>query len=123
MNVDSLTTLIAQPQQFASAGAPFICDWPLMRSSILHLASLQPRVLACGHGEPMLGADLPQQFAAYAEDFPIPEHGRYVDEGARTDETGVVWLPPAPADPMPKIAAGLALLGAGLLMRRKIARR
>ncbi len=35
MNVDSLPALIAQSQEFASAGAPFIYDWAASRSSVL----------------------------------------------------------------------------------------
>jgi len=50
------------------------------------------------------------------ENFAAPERGRYVDEPARFDERGVVWLPPAPPDPLPKVAAvvGTALLAGTL---------
>lgn len=123
MNMDTLPSLVAQPQELDRAGAPFICDWEAARSSVLHLASLKPRVLACGHGAPMMVGDLPQKFSAFAEDFPMPNEGRYVHDGAKTDESGIVWLPPAPADPLPKIAAGVALIGAAWLLKRKNSRR
>ena len=52
------------------------------------------------------------ELATFAENFAAPEHGRYVGESVRFDERGVVWLPPAPPDPLPKVAAvvGTALL-------------
>ena len=52
------------------------------------------------------------ELAAFAECFAAPEHGRYIGEPARFDERGVAWLPPAPPDPLPKVAAvvGTALL-------------
>jgi hypothetical protein len=60
----------------------------------------------------MEGPTVANDLAAFAEDFAAPEHGRYVGEFARFDERGVVWLPPAPPDPLPKVAAvvGTALL-------------
>ena len=123
MDVDSWQPTFVQKPHFTTVGMPFICDWHAAQSSVWHLASLQPRVIACGHGAPLSGANLPQQFAAFAEEFPLPSTGRYVQQGARTDENGVVQLPPPPADPMPKIAAALALLGAGFIVSRKLARR
>jgi hypothetical protein len=48
-----------------------------------------------------------EKLAVFAEDFVAPQHGRYVGEPARFDERGVVWLPPAPPDSLPKIAAVL----------------
>ncbi len=45
----------------------------------------------------------------FARQFAPPLRGRYVHEPARTDERGVDWLPPKPADPLPWV------LGAGVL--------
>ena len=53
-----------------------------------------------------------EELAAFAEDFVAPQHGRYVSEPVRFDERGVAWLPPAPPDPLPKVAA---VLGTALL--------
>jgi len=53
------------------------------------------------------------QLAELATDFPAPAHGRYVQEGAKTDETGVVWLPPEPLDTLPSVAISLGVVAAG----------
>ena len=61
----------------------------------------------------MEGSIVAEELAAFAENFAAPERGRYVFEPARFDERGVAWLPPAPPDPLPRAALGLALLVAG----------
>jgi hypothetical protein len=43
--------------------------------------------------------------------FHRPQHGRYIREAAEVDTSGVVWLPPAPFDPVPLATAGLLVLG------------
>jgi hypothetical protein len=80
--------------------------------SVREMASLRPRVLAPGHGEPMESATVTEELATFAESFAAPEHGRYVGEPARFDERDVAWLSPASPDPLPKVAAvvGTALL-------------
>jgi hypothetical protein len=73
-----------------------------------------------GHGIPLHDSDLADRLAKFAERFHAPRRGRYVAEPARTDESGVISLPPAPFDPVPfataagLIAAGI-MLGAGYL--------
>jgi hypothetical protein len=47
--------------------------------------------------------------ADLARDFPRPRRGRYAGEPARTDETGVTFVPPPAPDPLPKIAAAVGL--------------
>jgi hypothetical protein len=60
----------------------------------------------------MEGPTVAEELAAFAEDFAAPQHGRYVGEPALFDERGIAWLPPAPPDPLPKVAA---VVGAALL--------
>ena len=62
----------------------------------------------------------------FAEHFRAPRHGRYIRRSARTDEHGIISLPPAPFDPVPFVTAGALIfvgmaLGAGYLdqQRRK----
>jgi hypothetical protein len=73
--------------------------------------------VATGHGLPLCGdwvADELQRFSAY---FTPPEHGRYVNSPVRADEYGILYVPPAPADPVPMYAAGVGLAAAaGLLL-------
>lgn len=96
-------------------------DWPAARRSLARLAELRPEIVACGHGDPMRGAGIAEQLATFADAFIAPLHGRYVPEPVRTDENGIVYLPPAPPDPLPKILAVAALAGIALAVaaRRK----
>lgn len=126
MNMDSWPGLITGQRRLARAGAPFNTDWDATRLSVRELAKLRPNVAGCGHGIPRCDADLPARLERFAERFRAPSRGRYVRRPARTDERGVVSLPPAPFDPVPfataatLIIAGIAL-GAGYLddQRRK----
>jgi glyoxylase-like metal-dependent hydrolase (beta-lactamase superfamily II) len=126
MNMDSWSGLITGKRALARAGTPFITDWEAARSSVKELAKLRPNVAGCGHGIPRCDADLPARLENFSEKFRAPRAGRYVRHPARTDETGIVSLPPAPFDPVPfataaaLILAGIAL-GAGYLddQRRK----
>jgi glyoxylase-like metal-dependent hydrolase (beta-lactamase superfamily II) len=112
MNMDSWSGLLTGRQTLARAASPFTIDWQATRSSVQELASLHPNVAACGHGIPMCDAELPERMEAFAERFRPPRHGRYVRQPARTDENGIVDLPPAPFDPVPlATAASLVLAG------------
>ncbi|MDP9291237.1 MAG: MBL fold metallo-hydrolase, partial [Verrucomicrobiota bacterium] len=111
-NMDSYIGAITNAQTLWRAGTPLTCDWRKARESVSKLAGLDPEVIACGHGVPMRDRDLPARFRHFAENFKPPARGRYVGEPAITDENGVVWLPPAPFDPVPLVAAGLIAGGA-----------
>jgi glyoxylase-like metal-dependent hydrolase (beta-lactamase superfamily II) len=126
MNMDSWSGLVTAKRTLSRAGTPFNTDWEATRLSVKELAKLRPNVAGCGHGIPRCDAELPARMERFAERFRAPRNGRYVRRPARTDETGVVSLPPAPFDPVPfataaaLIVAGVAL-GAGYLdeQRRK----
>jgi len=107
-NMDSFIGMITMKQELARAGAPFNCDWNATKKSVEKLAALEPAIIACGHGTPMTGSDTTQKMREFAQRFSIPSHGRYVDEAAQTNETGVVALPPAPFDPLPGQMLGVA---------------
>jgi glyoxylase-like metal-dependent hydrolase (beta-lactamase superfamily II) len=112
VDADSFAGMLGRKQKISRPATPVTPDWNAAERSVREMASLRPRVLAPGHGEPMEGPTVAEELAAFAEDFAAPEHGRYVGEPARFDERGVAWLPPAPPDPLPKVAAvvGTALL-------------
>jgi glyoxylase-like metal-dependent hydrolase (beta-lactamase superfamily II) len=115
MNMDSWTGLISGQRTLARAGAPFNSDWDATRLSVRELAKLRPNVVGCGHGIPRCDAELPAHLERFAERFRAPRTGRYVRRPARTDERGVVSLPPAPFDPIPFATAG-ALILAGIAL-------
>ena len=113
MDADSFLGMLRRKRKISRPATPVTPDWDAAERSVREMASLRPRVLAPGHGEPMEGSTATEELATFAESFVAPEHGRYVGEPARFDERGVVWLPPAPPDPfLPRTAAvvGTALL-------------
>lgn len=122
VNVDNALDLITKRQQVCRPPTPATTDWPQARKSVQALNALRVRLIAAGHGVPMsLAAD---QLAELAKNFPIPEHGRYVPEPARADETGVTYLPPKPPDRLLRTFKGFAvatlLAAAGVVLLRKM---
>ena len=122
VDMDSYVALATNRQDIATGGAPFICDWTEYRRSLDRLVDLEPVTLACGHGIPLQGTAVAGNLGAFARRFAPPKHGRYVHEGAHTDERGVDALPPKPADPFPYLlGAGVVgvMLALALLPRQK----
>ena len=72
-------------------------DWVAARQSVEQLAQLEPELVVTGHGPAMQGAEMRTALHTLARDFDrvaVPDQGRYVDEPARADETGVTYVPP-----------------------------
>ena len=125
-NFDSpLGMMTHKPSQFARSGSPFNFDWEKTKVSVGKLADLEPVVVGAGHGEPICGAETPQQLRDFSHNFRAPNQGRYVEKPALTDENGVIFLPPKPKDNFGRnlgtiVGAATALtLGAKLFSRRK----
>jgi glyoxylase-like metal-dependent hydrolase (beta-lactamase superfamily II) len=98
------------------------CNWASAKISVLKLAALDPEVIATGHGVPMRGAEMRSALHTLSgkfESMATPKQGRYKNEPAITDETGIVYLPPA-AKTLPGIAKALgisiAVFGIGYLV-------
>jgi glyoxylase-like metal-dependent hydrolase (beta-lactamase superfamily II) len=123
MNLDSLLAVATKQQRVCRPPTPVNYDWKAARESVRLLAELRPFTIACGHGLPMKGTEAALQLTALARNFPIPRHGRYVSEPARVDETGVVWLPPPAADPLPKVAGAIGAIGAAAVIVSVVKRR
>jgi glyoxylase-like metal-dependent hydrolase (beta-lactamase superfamily II) len=109
---DSIPAVLLGRPQISRAGTPFTYDWAAARKSVQILADLNPVAIGCGHGPVIRGVAATEGLRHLADHFPLPTHGRYVPEPARTDASGVEYLPPPPADRLPMRAA---VLGAGLL--------
>jgi glyoxylase-like metal-dependent hydrolase (beta-lactamase superfamily II) len=109
VDTDELSKVVSKKQEVSRPPAPATYDWIAARRSINLLASLRPEVLASGHGIPMVGAHVPGQLQAFADDFMSPLYGRYVPEPAVFDQNGVVWVPPSAPDPLLKVATGVGL--------------
>lgn len=100
----------------------FTCNWASAKLSVLKLAALDPEVVATGHGHPMKGAEMRNQLGVLSRHFDelaVPEHGRYVNEPAVTNEEGVVFLPHA-KETIPTslkvVAASAIVLSVGFLI-------
>jgi glyoxylase-like metal-dependent hydrolase (beta-lactamase superfamily II) len=115
VNMDSWSGLITARQELSSPPTPFTIDWDAARESVKELAKLRPNVIGCGHGIPIRDSGLPDRMQIFAERLRPPRRGRYVRRAARTDENGIVELPPAPFDPVPyATAAALLFVGVAL---------
>ena len=116
----SLTAVFQQKQEVHGPPTYFTSDWQAAQRSVAELASLEPEVAACGHGKPMKGEPLREQLTYLSKHFSevaVPRHGRYVDQPAEADESGVVALPPAvPSSPAKRwgVAGLVALAAVGL---------
>ena len=72
-------------------------DWENARRSVERLARLEPDLVVTGHGPAMQGPAMRAALHTLARDFDqvaVPDTGRYVNEPARADRTGVTYVPP-----------------------------
>lgn len=109
---ESALAVLTQYQEVHGPPKYFTIDWGKAKQSVEKLAALNPSVAATGHGIPMSGEKLYHglnQLAFNFDRLAIPRDGRYVREPALTDPNGVLMVPPPIPDPMPKIAAGVAI--------------
>ena len=121
---ESAIAALTQRPEIHGPPAYFTPDWVSARRSVEQLAALEPLRVATGHGPPLEGEEMLQGLRRLARDFDrvaVPRRGRYVGQPARADERGVVALPPAVPDPLPRMLLGLGVaLLAGALLRRSI---
>ena len=107
MPVDSVVGMLSGKTVLAGPPVSLTPDWYAARKSLARIAELKPTVIACGHGEPVTGADASARMIWLRNRFRVPEAGRYVPEPAEFDEQGVRYLPPAPFDTLPLVAGVL----------------
>lgn len=111
---ESVLAVAEQRPELHGPPAYYTSDWDAAGLSVARLAGLQPNVIACGHGEPMVGprmADALEYLADHFDEIARPAHGRYVHTPAVTDERGLVRLPPPVLGPLQKVAIGAAIAG------------
>lgn len=114
---ESIYAVITQRPEINRPPAYFTADWDAARESARAVATLEPELLATGHGRPMHGAGMRAALHALARDFDEvarSHHGRYADEPALANDTGVISVPPPTLGSiLPRVALGLA---AGLIV-------
>ena len=105
---ESALAVILQPKIISGPPKYFTYDWAQAEESVLALAALEPNIVATGHGKPMSGIDMLKELEELAEDFKkqaVPKHGRYVDNPAIADKSGVVYVPEKETDSYSTIIA------------------
>jgi glyoxylase-like metal-dependent hydrolase (beta-lactamase superfamily II) len=119
---ESMISVATQRLELHGPPAYFTPDWEAAGLSVKRLASLQPNVVACGHGLPMVGPVMGDALDFLADHFDyvgVPEQGRYVRNPAATDERGVVRLPPKTFNPLHTALVGAAIAGAVVVAFRR----
>jgi glyoxylase-like metal-dependent hydrolase (beta-lactamase superfamily II) len=82
---ESAMAVLTQRVELHGPPAYFTPDWDAARDSVMRLAELRPRVMAAGHGLPMIGDRATEELAELAINFDRrarPHHGRYVHRPA-----------------------------------------
>lgn len=72
-------------------------DWQSARASVEYLATLEPQLVVTGHGPAMRGVAIQTALHTLAREFDrvaVPKQGRYLQQPARADATGVTYIPP-----------------------------
>jgi glyoxylase-like metal-dependent hydrolase (beta-lactamase superfamily II) len=69
VNINNLWDFLLNKQRVS--GPPYIStwNWAVSKKSVAVLASLEPQVLACGHGIPMIGPQAAQELQKFSESF------------------------------------------------------
>lgn len=126
---ESAIAVMTQRPQVAGPPAYYTTDWREAEASVRRLAALEPALALTGHGQPMGGEELRRGLARLTREFErvaLPDHGRYLEEPAVTDEHGLVYVPPRQRG-FPRGAllwGGLAALAVGAVLGvRSAARR
>jgi glyoxylase-like metal-dependent hydrolase (beta-lactamase superfamily II) len=104
----------------------FTPNWASAKISVLKLAALDPEIVATGHGVPMFGQEMRNALHTLSRRFDsiaVPQTGRYVNEPAVTDETGVLYVPPS-QETVPSavkaVGLSLAVLSLGLIIYQQV---
>jgi len=110
---ESLFNVLLQRRVVSRPPAYFTPDWNCARRSVQTIAALEPDVLATGHGEPMRGRSMLAELRELADHFDdaMPSSGRYVEEPAVVDRTGVLRVPRRRGRSMVPVAAALTAIG------------
>lgn len=110
---ESMLAVVSQKRQVHGPPKYYTSDWGSAHHSVERLMQLNPAIAATGHGLPMEGARLMRQLENLVQDFwsvAVPAHGRYVNQPAIADEQGVLSVPPATDNPVPKVLAATGLV-------------
>lgn len=122
MNQDSWISMLTEKKEFSCPPPPFTTDWRAAGRSIEILAELAPEVVAAGHGHP-IKENTAERLREFSRNFTKPAHGRYVEQPAIADESGVVAVPPPVPDPMRNFLIGASVVAGGFVLAKMLKRR
>ncbi|MES2464009.1 MAG: MBL fold metallo-hydrolase [Armatimonadota bacterium] len=112
MDLDSWSAQVTERQELDGPPTPLTTDWDAARDSVERLSHLYPSVIAAGHGVPIAFSGVGERLVHLASHLTPPLGGRYADQPAMTDESGVVSVPPPVPDPLPTyLAIAATVLG------------
>jgi glyoxylase-like metal-dependent hydrolase (beta-lactamase superfamily II) len=107
----------------------FTCNWASAKISVLKLAALDPEIVATGHGVPMFGQEMRNSLHRLATRFDqlaLPAKGRYVNEPAVTDESGVLYVPATTqtvSSAVKVVGVSIAVISLGILIYQQLKRK
>lgn len=94
---ESVLSVISQRKKLSGPPKYFTYDWNAAKNSVMTLAALKPEIIATGHGKPMTGVEMKRALRHLSENFDEvakPTQGRYANEAAVVDASGVMYVPP-----------------------------
>lgn len=112
-HAESAIALLGDVKKLSGPPMYMTPNWEAAGQSVGMLADLEPRIIAAGHGPVLRGRDATEALRELADNFKgvaVPSSGRYVDQPAVADETGVRYVPPFAIST--KFKAATVLLGA-----------
>ncbi len=98
---ESAFSTMLQTKKVSGPPKYFTYDWILAKESVKKLMDLEPEIAATGHGRPMQGEILRTSLHTLASHFyedAVPSQGRYINDSAVTNATGVLYTPPSNAN-------------------------
>ena len=123
----AINAIFLQTKKISGPPAYFTPDSQTANDSIKTLLLLSPEIVATGHGKPMNGKEMRRGLhylhEHFFEEF-VPHRGRYVQEPAVADASGVLYVPPAVYNPYKNwvIAGAAAVITAitvSVLLKKK----
>lgn len=94
---ESAFSTMMQTKKLSGPPKYFTFDWILAKESVKKLTDLEPEIAATGHGRPMQGEALRTSLhtlSSHFYEYAVPSKGRYVNDSAVTNATGVLYTPP-----------------------------
>ena len=120
---ESAMAVMTDRKEISGPPKYFTPDWNASEQSVQQLASLEPDVVATGHGRPMRGSEMRNSLHKLADNFnqeAKPAHGRYVDDPAISDENGVSYIPKNSSNTLAYAIAGITAVAViGFFLFRK----